>query len=460
MNTKKVIRFAIIGVVLLIILAIVGKQLGWFGKAEILNVAVEKVQSRTITEVITANGKLQPETEVKISPDVSGEIVELHVMEGDEVKAGQLLLKIKPDIYQSNLERMKATVNSSRSNSANSEARLAQVKAQFIQAELSYKRSEKLWKERTISESEFETAQANYATAKAEVDAAQQSVSAAKYQIASAEASLKEANENLMKTTIYAPMDGIVSMLNVEKGERVVGTMQMAGTEIMRIANLDVMEVIVDVNENDIIRVKLGDTALIEVDAYLKDKFKGSVTEIANSANVSGLSTDQVTNFEVKIRVLKESYQHLLIKGNNKYFPFRPGMSATVDIQTNTKPNVLSVPIQAVTTRADSTGIVKTENKDIPEGFEEDSDEKKDDKKADVKLEQKEVVFVYKDGKVKQREVKTGIQDTRFIEILEGLEKDEEVVSAPFSIIAKKLKNDANVKKVKEEELFKAEKEK
>ncbi|HAN77571.1 MAG TPA: efflux transporter periplasmic adaptor subunit, partial [Bacteroidales bacterium] len=310
-NKRNLIIIAAV-VVVIIIALVAAKKTGKIGQAPGTDVAVDSVSVRTITETITANGKVQPETEVKISADVSGEIVELHVIEGQDVKEGQLLLKIKPDIYISALERVEAALNSSHSNLANAKARLAQVKAQFVQTDLSYKRNKQLFDQGAISKAEFENISAQFEVAKAEVEAATQSVKAAEYQVKSAEASLKEARENLQKTTIYAPVSGTVSRLNVEKGERVVGTIQMTGTEIMRIANLNLMEVKVDVNENDIINVSINDTALIEVDAYLGQKFKGLVREVANSANTTGLSADQVTNFEVKIRILPGSYKHLI----------------------------------------------------------------------------------------------------------------------------------------------------
>jgi len=351
MKSNKLLKYLLIAAVVLIIFAIVGKKAGWFGKEKAIKVSTELAQKRTIIEIITANGKIQPETEVKLSPEVSGEIVLLNVTEGQEVKAGDLLVKINPEIYLSGIARMEASLNSAKSNLANSKARLAQTQAQFTKAELSYKRNKKLWEDKAISDSEFETAQSNYDVAKADVDASKESVNSARYNVMSTEASLREARENLSKTIIYAPMSGTVSRLNVEVGERVLGTIQMAGTELLRIANLNLMEVKVDVNENDIVRVESGDTAIIEVDAYLGEKFKGIVTEIANSASVAGTGTDQVTNFEVKILILKDSYTELIPKDKKNFYPFRPGMSATADIQTNTKYNVLSIPIQSVTTR-------------------------------------------------------------------------------------------------------------
>ena len=423
------------------VLAFVGKRAGWFGKDSIHKVAVELASYRNITELITANGKIQPETEVKISADVSGEIVELNFKEGDEVKKGDLLLKIKPDIYVSALERMEASVNSAKANLANSKARQAQVEAQFIQAEQAFNRSKQLYEKNAISTSEYETAKSSYDVAKAEVEAAKQSVVAADFTVVSTEASLKEANENLQKTSIYAPIGGTISKLNVELGERVVGTMQMTGTEILRIANLNVMEVMVEVNENDIVHVSLGDTALIEVDAYLNQKFKGSVTEVANSASTNGIvATDQITSFVVKIRILPESYKHLIPKNDSLYYPFRPGMSATVDIQTETHKNVLSVPIQAVTTRVDT---LKTSVELVGEKTNNTNDD-----------EIKELVFVYQNDSVYQRQVTTSIQDNNYIEILTGIKEGESVVTAPYSLISKKLKDKMKVLKVEKDKLF------
>ena len=307
MKTNNILKILVPVAVLLIIFAVIGKKAGWFGKAASVKVAVENVQKRTIVETITANGKIQPEKEVKISPDVSGEIVELTVMEGDDVVKGQLLLRIKPDVYISQKDRSLAAISQAR-------ARLGQAEAQFKQTELSFNRTKQLYQEQTISRSDYEQAEASFAVAKAEVEAA-------RYAVISAEASLKEANENLTKTSIYAPMTGTVSMLLVELGERVAGTNLMAGTELMRVADLSRMEAQVEVNENDIVRVTLGDTALISIDAYLNRTFKGVVTEIASSAKTTGVSADQVTNFDVKILVLPESYQDLA--GENNTNPLR-----------------------------------------------------------------------------------------------------------------------------------------
>ncbi len=417
MKTNKILKILLPVVIVLIIFAVLGKKKGWFGKQLTVKVAVENVEKRTIVETITANGKIQPEKEVKITPDVSGEIVELTVKEGDNVKKGELLLRIKPDTYISQRDRSLAAISSSR-------ARLAQSEAQFLQAELSFNRNKQLYNEQTISKSEFEQAQATYTVAKAEVDAA-------KFSVVSAEASVKEANENLTKTSIYAPMSGTVSMLLVELGERVAGTNLMAGTEMLRVADLSRMEAQVEVNENDIVRVNLGDTALIEVDAYLDQKFKGVVTEIANSAKTTGVSADQVTNFDVKILILPESYKKIVDEGEPN--PFRPGMSATVDIQTESKDSILAVPIQSVTTRTDTTiANLSPSKKDI-----------------------RTMVFL-SDGKYAlAKDVKTGIQDNSYIEIISGVGPDDKVVSAPFSAISKKLSDSTLIEIVKKEDLFK-----
>ena len=415
MKSNKILKILIIAVVVLVIFAIIGKKAGWFGKAVTVKVAVEYAEKRSITETITANGKIQPEKEVKITPDVSGEIVELNVKEGDQVEKGELLLRIKPDVYISQRDRSVAAISSAR-------ARLAQAEAQFKQTELSFNRTRQLYQEQTISKSEYEQAEASYNVAKAEVDAA-------RFSITSAEASLKEANENLIKTSIYAPMSGTVSMLLVELGERVAGTNLMAGTEILRIADLSRMEAQVEVNENDIVRVNLGDTALIEVDAYLDQKFRGVVTEIANSAKTTGVSADQVTNFDVKIFILPGSYEKLAVNGIN---PFRPGMSTTVDIQTESRKDIITVPIQSVTTRTDTSKVVSS------------SDE-----------EMRTLVFVTDGEYALAKDVKTGIQDNNYIEILSGIEDSARVISAPFSAISKKLSDSTLVEIIKKEDLYK-----
>lgn len=364
-------------------------------------------QRVTITETIPANGKIQPVTEVKISPDVSGEIIELRVNEGDKVNAGDLLIKIRQDVYLSAVDRAEASLNSFK-------AQYLQQKAQLVQIELSYKRSKLLFEQKAISEADYESALAQYEVAKEQLNAAQ-------YNVKSAEAALVEAKENLLKTTIYAPMGGIVSMLAVEKGERVVGTSQMAGTEMLRIANLNEMEVLVDVNENDIIRLSPADTAFVEVDAYPNRKFKGVVTQIANSAKNTGSSvTDQVTNFEVKVSILPDSYTDLMEKNP---IPFRPGMSASVSINTQTSENALVVPLQAVTTRSDLIDTITT---------------------ARI-IEQ---IFTYdkSTSSVKPIVITTGIQDLKNIEVITGLTDSVMIVTGPYNAISRDLKVGTKVK--------------
>ena len=434
MKNKKVLPYAIGIVVVAVVLMIVGKKAGWFGNDYSISVATTVVESKTITELITANGKIQPETEVKISPDVSGEIIELYVEEGDEVVKGDPLCVIKPDMYVSALNRSEASLNSAK-------ARQAQAEAQLIERELAYSRAKQLYEQDAIPIAEFESAQAAYKVAQSEVRAAE-------FSVKSAEASVAEAEEQLTKTRIFAPISGTISALNVEKGERVVGTSMMTGTEMMVVADLEKMEVQVEVNENDIVKVAKNDTALIEVDAYLNRKFKGVVTEIANSANVTGTSTDQVTNFDVKVFLLKESYEDLIDQLTGNFYPFRPGMSATVDIQTETRENVISVPIQAVTTRVKKEGGGTEEVKNEEEEVNEEEEESVE------REELQEVVFIVKDGRARKTEVTTGIQDNDYIEIIEGVSPGDEIIFAPYNAINKTLKDSMLVKLVEEEDLY------
>ena len=429
-------------------------------------VALEEAQMRTIEERVSASGRIFPIVEVKISSDVSGEVVELYVQEGDSVVQGQVLAKINPDAYVSQVERGVAFVNSSKAQAANSRSQIENIKAQKEQiiAQLDnareiHKRNEKLFKDGVISNADFQASQSNLKSLEANLRASdagirssQDAARGADYSVASAEASLKELRTSLNRTTILAPESGIISLLNIEKGERVVGTIQMTGTEIMRIANLNAMEVRVDVSENDIPRVKLNDEVSVEVDAYLGRKFVGRVSQIANSSKNSAsmggaaLATDQVTNFEVRIKIDPQSYADLVT--SQRKYPFRPGMSAAVEIKTTIKENILTVPIQSVTTR-EKEGLAKKEVKSETDGG-------ASNKKID---ELREVVFVYEKGDTIQMiEVKTGIQDDSYIEILTGLKKGAKVVSAPYSLIFKKLKQGDKVIVVKEEELFTIEK--
>lgn len=430
---------------MLILVLAIGKKQGWFGNEGFLKVATEKGIEREIVEIITANGKIQPETEVAISPDVSGEIVELVVKEGDEVRKGQYLLKIKPEAYQMARNRAEASLNNAR-------ARLKQSEAQLEMANLDYQRTSKLYEEEAISKSEFEQSLTNYNSARAEKEAAE-------FSVMSAQASLDEADESLTKTSIYAPMSGTISSLSVELGERVVGTSMMSGTEMLRIADLNRMEVEVEVNENDIVRVTNRDTALIEVDAYPDTRFKGVVSEIPVSANTTGVTTDQVTNFMVKILLLTESYSDKITERNP--YPLRPGMSATADIQTDRRSGIYSIPIQAVTTRVDTSGQATQKQEQRIDQISSDgsvSSESIPVETASSSDEPLVVVFTVSEGKALMKEVKTGIQDNNYIEITEGLDPGDEIVVAPYSAISRQLKNDLSVEVVSEEELFQGDK--
>jgi HlyD family secretion protein len=416
-----------------------------------MKVSAEKIAKRNITEIVSASGKVQPEKEVKISSDVSGEIIEIYVKEGDKVSKGMLLCKINPDIYQSNVERVNAGVNISKAQLEAAKAQEMQAQANFENAKSVFERQKKLMDQNAISQQEFEAAKAQYESAKATLQSAKESISSALFQVKSSEASAKEAGSNLNKTNIYAPVDGVISKLNKEKGERVVGTAQMDGTEIMRLANLSEMEVEIDVNENDILRVKKNDTADVEVDAFKKKKFLGIVTEVANSANnLVGNSVDQVTNYKVKIRILQESYKDLAKEDNTS--PFRPGMSATVDIKTKRVNNVLTVPIMAVTAKEDTAEVKKNDKKDG--GDLEITNNILDKSEGKEVKEKKEYVFVVENNTASIIQVTTGIQDNNYIEILSGLKGTETIVSGPYKTVNTKLKNKSKVTVVEKDKLF------
>ena len=435
------------------------KKAGIIGKEDATKVATEKVVKRDITEVVTASGKVYPELEVKISPDISGEIVQLEVLEGDSVTKGQLLAMIYADIYATQRDQASAVVNQQLAQVENASASLGSFKARLDQAERQFVRQKQLFQEKVISKLEYEQAENGFLTAKADYSAAQQSVKSGRAGVASAQASLSRANKDLGRTSVFAPMTGIVSLLNVKKGERVVGNSMMAGTEMMRIADMRIIEVRVDVGENDIPKVTIGDTALVEVDAYNKRKFKGLVTQISSTSRGTGgaisTSSSDATNYEVRIRLLQSSYQDLLDPTNTRSFPFRPGMSANADIQTNTHSNVIAVPINAVTTR-EKSDTATVGSKDMVK--------KKDDKPAEgggdepaVKNvdELDEVVFVLqKDGTVKRVKVKTTIQDINYIEILDGIKVGDEVIVGPYTVVSKTLRPGMKVTVVKKEELF------
>ncbi|MDI1257494.1 MAG: efflux RND transporter periplasmic adaptor subunit [Flavobacterium sp.] len=370
------------------------------------------VDAITIVETVSATGKIQPEIEVKISSEVSGEIIALPIKEGQVVKKGDLLVKINPDLYTSGFNRTVAGLSQTK-------AGLSQADAQFKEAKASYDRNKSLFEKGIISKSDWDKSISAFEVAKA----SQQS---AYYNVKSASATVNEAKDNLGRTTIYSPADGTISSLGVELGERVLGTQQMTGTEILRVANLNNMEVEVDVNENDIVKINVGDSANVEVDAYLKKQFKGIVTSISNSATTT-TTTDQVTNFKVKVRILKASYQDLLQGKPQSYSPFRPGMTATVDIITTRKENVIGVPISAVVIKSDTAASKK------PEMAEEaDKVAQKNDKKF-------ECVFVKSGNKARIRVVKTGIQDDTNIEVLSGIKKGDVIIVGPYSTVTKDL---------------------
>ncbi len=443
----------IIGGLLLIIVLILA-----FGKKEDkgIKVTVETAAVRTIIETVNASGKIFPEVEVKVSPDISGEVVELNIAEGDTVRRGQVLARIYADIYASQRDQASAGVAQMQAQTANARASLNALKATLDQAKNNYDRQKQLLDQRVISRAEFEQSEQAYLSAKANYEAAQQGIRANEAGVRSAMASLSRANKDVNRATIVAPMDGVVSLLAVKKGERVVGTAQMAGTEMMRIADLRSIEVQVDVGENDIPKVKFGDTALVEVDAFNNRKFKGTVYKIANpiTGMASGASTgNEVTNYKVHIRLIYDSYKDLI--GSGKPFPFRPNMNASADIQTRTVADVIAVPLNAVTTRdkksdkaADRT---KSEKKTPDEEFES-NDNPAERVTGD---ETEEVVFVLQaDGTVKKKVVTTGIQDLNYIQITKGLQKGEKIITGPYNVVTKTLKDGSKVKETKKEELF------
>ena len=440
---KKTLGWIIGGFVgLLIILIIIGKSKGDKGT----KVAVEKVALHTITETVTASGKIYPETEVKLSPEVSGEIIELPIKEGDSVRKGQLLVRINPNIYGSMVNQAEAQVAETRARVNNAREMAAQSKAQYEQAEANYNRNKQLYKDKVISAMEFEQAEAQYLGAKASYEAAQATIRGGQFGVQGASAGLNQARENLRRTTIFAPTSGIISQLNVKLGERVVGTAQMAGTDMLTIADMNRIEVRVDVSETDIAKVKIGDTTLIEADAYRNRKFTGVVSKISVSSKggaAAQMSTDQVTNYTVHILIISNSYADLETNLNYGEFVFKPGMSASVEIQTRKAPNILSVPVNAVTTR------------DWPDSV------KKKNEAAGLKDKIRQVVFVY-DAKTKQvvsRDVETGVQDNQYIQIVSGLKTGDEVVIAPYGAIARTLKDKKKVVITDKDKLYEAKEE-
>ncbi|MEJ2904353.1 efflux RND transporter periplasmic adaptor subunit [Pedobacter panaciterrae] len=435
-----------IGVIL--VLLAVAKFTGLIGGDKTEKVTIEKAADRKVVETVTASGKVQPETEVKLSSEVSGEVTELLVKEGDVVKKGQLLIKVRPDVLQSGFERAVASNNTQKAQVVAAEQQLKQANANFDNTEASYKRSQELFTKKVISASEFDAAKAQYFGALADIARLKAMVTSAKYSLQEGGANVKEAGANLAKATIYAPVDGVISKLSVELGDRILGTAQMAGTEIMRISNLSSMEVNVDVNENDINRVNVGDSSIIEVDAFADTKFKGIVTEIASSSKDVGTATstvDQVTNFNVKVRILAESYSN--IKGGAKDLPspFRPGMSATVDIESESLKG-LAIPIQSVFTEDKSKAEKPADN--------DQNVDKQKSKLSDKTI--KQYVYVFNNGTVKRTEVTTGIQNDQYIIIKSGLKANQEVVTGPYSAIQNRLKDGMKVEKTTKDQLFAA----
>jgi HlyD family secretion protein len=445
----KTTKYILITAGALVVVYIAGKAAGVWGKPPKTQIATEKADTRTINETVSASGKIKAHVEVKISPEVSGEVVDLPVKEGEVVKKGQLLCRIRPDILQSGYDRTVAAYNTQKASVGNSSEMLKQAQATYNNQESIYKRDKILFDNKVLTAAEFDAAKASYEGAKASLEAAKQNVIGSKFGLEQSAASVKEANDNLAKTSIYSPVDGVISKLSIQKGERVLGTQQFAGTEIRTISDLNQLDVNVDVNENDINRIKLGDSSKIEVDAFQEKRFMGTVIEIGSAANVVGTTADQVTNFTVKVRIDPKSYVNLLNKTATNPSPFRPGLTATVDIQTN-QAKAMSVPIQAVTTRGADTQTPTSDNSDK-------SDSNKNQTKAKIVAPSKEFVFVYSAGKVKQVTVTTGIQNDSYIQILSGLKGGEEIVSAPYTAISKTLADKMEVEKVDKSKLFSGE---
>ena len=451
MAMNKKLKWTLIGVGALVALSVIGKIMGSGDKDE--KVTVEKVALRTIVETVNASGKVYPEVEVKISPDISGEITELNVQEGDSVKKGQILARIYADIYALQRDEAASRVSQSSATVENSRAALEALRANYNQTKATYDRNKKLFDDKVISRAELEQVETAYKSAQANLNAAEQGLRGLQAGVKGSEVSLSRANKDLSRTTLVAPMNGVVSSLKVKKGERVAGNSFNVGTEMMTVADMSILEVRVDVGENDIVKISIGDSADVEVDAYNNRKFKGVVTKIASSTKGAAAlaSSNDVTNYEVRIRLDPASYTDLA----KLPFPFRPGMNATADIRTNTVANVLSVPITAVNTRVKGSDMnVEDKKKEQAENKGGD-DNSTTNGAAMASDELEEVVFVLqKEGTVKKVVVRSGVQDINYIEILAGLKKDDEVVTAPYAAISKTLKDGAKVKVVKKEELF------
>jgi HlyD family secretion protein len=454
---NKTVKWILIGLGVLVLLLVVGKMLSGGGD-EGVKVSTEKTAKRTIIETVNASGKVYPEVEVKISPDISGEITELNVTEGDSVKKGQVLARIYADIYATQRDQAAAAVNQQQAMTANSQSQLDAVKATMDQAQKTYDRQKQLMQDKVISKAEFEQSESAYLSAKANYSSATQAIRGNKASEQSAMASLTRANKDLSRTTLVAPMNGVISSLNVKKGERVAGNSFNVGTEMMRVADMSVMEVRVNVGENDIVKVNIGDSADVEVDAYNNRKFKGVVTQIAASTATSlGASTStDVTNYEVRIRLNSGSFRDLADPRNPRKFPFRPGMNASADIKTKRHDDVVAVPINAVAARVrGSDKSVEDKKKEDKKTKGPSADETDADKSTVSNDELEEVVFVLgKDGKAKKTVVKTGIQDINYIEILSGLNAGDEIVTGPYNAISKTLKDGTKVTVVPKDKLF------
>lgn len=424
-------RKIIIAIVIIGVLLLIGWASGLLSGQDVEKVEIDEVEKRTIVEKVTASGKLRPDKEVKITADVSGEITLLPVNEGEKVSKGELLVQINPDEYESAVKRAKASLNNARANLAQAKSQLTEAKAQLKNSKQVYDRNKRLFEKDAIAKSEFEKIQSEFKTQKARVESTKQTVKAAKFNVKSRKASLDEAKDKLDKTQIFAPVKGTLSSLSVEEGERVVGTRQMEGTEIMRIADLNSMQMLVEVNENDIVAIREGDTADIEIDAFVDRAFKGIVSHVSNSAKQQEgvASSDKVTNFEVEVDVLPSSYQDLLDTSRKVATPLRPGMSGMVRIKTERVKDAIAVPILVVTTRQPKAEIEREESDRL-----------------------KEVVFLFNDGKAIRQNVKTGIQDNYYIQVKEGLEAGQEVISGPYSAVSKTLKDSVSVKRESTEE--------
>lgn len=450
---KKSLKWILISIGIIIAIVAVAKVAG--GGDDGIKVSVEKATKRTIIETVTASGNIYPEIEVKISPDISGEITELNVQEGDSVKKGQVLARIFADIYALQRDEAASQVSSSQATVANSNAALAALEASLDQAKQAFDRNKTLYDQKIISKSEFEQFETVYRTAQANYNAAKENIKSLQAGVQSAQTGLTKANKDLSRTTLVAPMDGVISSLQVKRGERVAGNSFNIGTEMMTVADMDTLEVRVDVGENDIIKVKIGDSADVEVDAYNNRKFKGVVTQIASSTKTSSgsvVTSNDVTSYEVRIRLYKESYIDLIDPKRPKRFPFRPGMNANADIKTRRLDNILSVPITAVNARIKGSDKSLADRKKEEQQKPEDNPNKVETSTGD---ELEEVVFILqKNNTVKKVIVKSGIQDINYIEIREGIKEGDEIITGPYTAVSQDLKEGTKVKVVSKEKLF------